>query len=79
MKRLTRPRRSLWLVLGLVIGVLTTAAAVALAGLQPADLDVHAEIRVADDEHRRRSGVGQELLRRSNGRVGPPAGRGPRR
>jgi predicted secreted acid phosphatase len=39
MKRLPRPRRSLWLVLGLVIGVLATAAAMAVAGLQPADLN----------------------------------------
>jgi predicted secreted acid phosphatase len=39
MKRLTRPRRSLWLVLGLVIGVLATAATMAVAGLQPADLN----------------------------------------
>ena len=40
MKRLARPRRSLWLglVLGLVIAVLAAAAAVAVAGLQPADL-----------------------------------------
>lgn len=38
MKDLRRPRRSLWLVLGLLIGVVTTAAAVAVAGLQPADL-----------------------------------------
>ena len=40
MKRLARPRRSLWLglVLGLVVAVLAAAAAVALAGLQPADL-----------------------------------------
>src|SRR5262245_46268511 len=36
MKRLVRPRRSLWLVLGLLIAGLATAAAV--AGLQPADL-----------------------------------------
>jgi len=39
MKRLPRPRRSLWLVLGLVIGVLATAATMAVAGLQPADLN----------------------------------------
>ena len=39
MKRLSRPRRSLWLVLGLVIGVLATAATMAVAGLQPADLN----------------------------------------
>src|SRR3954470_958893 len=38
MKRLARPRRSLWLALGLVIAGLTTVAAVAVAGLQPADL-----------------------------------------
>jgi predicted secreted acid phosphatase len=38
MTRLARPRRSLWLVLGLVIAGLATAAAVAVAGLQPADL-----------------------------------------
>ena len=40
MKRLARPRRSLWLglVLGLAIAVLAAAAAVAVAGLQPADL-----------------------------------------
>ena len=38
MKRFPRPRRSLWLVLGLVIAGLATAAAVAVAGLQPADL-----------------------------------------
>ena len=73
MKRLTRPRRSLWLVLGLVIAGLATAAAVAVAGLQARGSHVHAEIRVADDEHRRRSGVGQELLRRSDGRTGSGA------
>ena len=39
MKRLPRPRRSLWLVLGLVIGGLVTAATMAVAGLQPADLN----------------------------------------
>jgi len=39
MKRLSRPRRSLWLVLGLVIGVLATAATMAVAGLKPADLN----------------------------------------
>jgi hypothetical protein len=39
MKRLSRPRRSLWVVLGLVIGVLATAATMAVAGLQPADLN----------------------------------------
>ena len=39
MKRLPRPRRSLWLVLGLVIGGLATAATLAVAGLQPADLN----------------------------------------
>jgi predicted secreted acid phosphatase len=38
MKRLARPRRSLWLVLGLLIAGLATVAAVAVAGLQPADL-----------------------------------------
>jgi len=38
MKRLTRPRRSLWLVFGLLIVGLATAAAIAVAGLQPADL-----------------------------------------
>jgi predicted secreted acid phosphatase len=38
MKGLKRPRRSLWLILGLVIGGLVSAAAVAVAGLQPADL-----------------------------------------
>jgi predicted secreted acid phosphatase len=38
MKRLTRPRRSLWLVVGLLIAGLATAAAIAVAGLQPADL-----------------------------------------
>src|SRR4029450_10354933 len=38
MKRFTRPRRSLWLGLGLVIAGVTTVAAVAFAGLQPADL-----------------------------------------
>ena len=38
MKGHPRPRRSLWLVLGLVIGGLATAAAVAVAGLHPADL-----------------------------------------
>lgn len=37
MKRFARPRRSLWLALGLVAG-LATAVTVALAGLQPADL-----------------------------------------
>ena len=39
MKRHSRPRRSLWLALGLVIGALAATAAVALAGLQPADLN----------------------------------------
>ena len=39
MRRLPRPRRSLWLVLGLVLGVLATAATMAVAGLQPADLN----------------------------------------
>ena len=39
MKRLSRPRRSLWVALGLVIGVLATAATMAVAGLQPADLN----------------------------------------
>jgi predicted secreted acid phosphatase len=39
MKGLSRPRRSLWLVLGLAIGVLATAATMAVAGLQPADLN----------------------------------------
>ena len=38
MTRLTRPRRSLWLVFGLLIVGLATAAAIAVAGLQPADL-----------------------------------------
>src|SRR5579862_1178708 len=38
MKRFTRPRRSLWLGLGLVIAGLATAATVAIAGMQPADL-----------------------------------------
>ena len=38
MKRLPRPRHSLWLVLVLVIAGLATAAAVAVAGLKPADL-----------------------------------------
>ena len=38
MKRLARPRRSLWLVLGLLIAGLATAATIAVAGLQPADL-----------------------------------------
>jgi predicted secreted acid phosphatase len=38
MKRLTRPRRALWLVFGLLIAGLATAAAIAVAGLQPADL-----------------------------------------
>src|SRR4026208_2570503 len=36
MTRLTRPRRSLWLVFGLLIVGLATAAAIAVAGLQPA-------------------------------------------
>jgi predicted secreted acid phosphatase len=39
MKLLPRPRRSLWLVLGLLIGVVATAATMAVAGLQPADLN----------------------------------------
>ena len=39
MKRLPRTRRSLWLVLGLMIGVLATAATMAVAGLHPADLN----------------------------------------
>jgi predicted secreted acid phosphatase len=38
MKRVARPRRALWLVLGVVIAAMATAAAVAVAGLQPADL-----------------------------------------
>ena len=38
MKRLARPRRSLWLVLGILIGALASAAAVAVAGLKPVDL-----------------------------------------
>jgi predicted secreted acid phosphatase len=38
MKRFTRPRRLPWLGLGLVIAGLATAATVAIAGLQPADL-----------------------------------------
>jgi len=38
MKRLAQPRRSLWLVLGVLIAGLATAAAIAVAGLQPADL-----------------------------------------
>ena len=38
MKRFARPRRSPWLVLVLVIAGLATATAVAVAGLQPADL-----------------------------------------
>jgi predicted secreted acid phosphatase len=38
MTRLARPRRSLWLVLGLLIAGLATAATIAVAGLQPADL-----------------------------------------
>jgi len=38
MKRLTLPRRALWLTLGLLIVGLATAATVAVAGLQPADL-----------------------------------------
>ena len=38
MKRLSRPRHSLWLVLVLVIVGLATVAAVAVAGLKPADL-----------------------------------------
>ena len=38
MKRFTRPRRSLWLGLGLVIAGLATAVTVAIAGMQPADL-----------------------------------------
>src|SRR5262245_34540888 len=38
MKRLPWPRRLLWLALGLLIGVLAAAGAVAVAGLQPADL-----------------------------------------
>jgi predicted secreted acid phosphatase len=38
MKRLARPRRALWLVLGVVVAAVATAAAVAVAGLQPADL-----------------------------------------
>jgi predicted secreted acid phosphatase len=38
MKFLTRPRRSPWLLLAVVIAVLATAGAVAVAGLQPANL-----------------------------------------
>ena len=39
MKHLPRPRRSLWLGIGLVVGALAAAATVAVAGLQPADLN----------------------------------------
>lgn len=38
MQGLPRPRRPLWLVLGVLIGVVATAAAMAVAGLQPANL-----------------------------------------
>jgi predicted secreted acid phosphatase len=38
MKRLSLPRRSPWLVLGIVIGVVAATAAAAVAGLKPADL-----------------------------------------
>jgi len=38
MKRLARARRTPWLVVVLAVAVLTTAAAVAVAGLQPANL-----------------------------------------
>src|SRR3954452_14090366 len=38
MKRFGRPRRKLWLGAGVVIAGLATAAAMAVAGLQPADL-----------------------------------------
>ena len=38
MKRLAKTRRSLWVGLGIVIAGLAAAAAVAIAGLQPADL-----------------------------------------
>ena len=80
MKRLTRPRRSLWLVLGLVIGVLATAATMAAAGLQPADLNFTPQHGGADDERRRRSGVDQELLRSPLGRHrARRTGRGTRR
>jgi len=38
MKGLVRPRRSLWLIVGVVIAALAAFAAAAVAGLQPADL-----------------------------------------
>src|SRR5215470_7226416 len=38
MKGLVRPRRSLWLMVGVVIAALAAFAAAAVAGLQPADL-----------------------------------------
>jgi len=38
MKRLAMPRRAVWLALGLLIGGLAATAAVAVAGLQPANL-----------------------------------------
>ena len=48
MKRFALPRRSLWLVLGIVIAALAAAAAVAVAGLQPADLAFTPQVRGAD-------------------------------
>ena len=68
MKRLSRPRHSLWLVLVLVIVGLATVAAVAVAGLRPADLTFTPKSERDSDEHRRCSRVGQELLRRADGR-----------
>ena len=54
MKRLPRPRRSLWLVLGLVIGVLDDGSHDGRRGPATGGPQLHAEVRGADDEHRRR-------------------------
>ena len=63
MRLFARPRR-LAPVFVLSIAVVATAAAVAVAGLQPADFSYTPKLRGADHEHRCCSSLGQELLRR---------------
>ena len=70
MKRLARTRRAPWLVVVLAVAVLTTAAAVAVAGLQPANLSYTPNSEESVHEYRRRPRLGQELLRRADGNVG---------
>ena len=70
MKRFPLPRRSLRLVLVLVDRGAGDSRHGGLRGASARRPHVHAEIRGADDEHRRRPGVCQELLRRPNGRSG---------